>query len=297
MRPEAPATDLKWGAAILLAVAALFALGLWFGPRLSPHADKPAQADVRLVETVLDDAASRAYLNLLDKHAPVAAQDFRVKAARAIGDGWTRAEMREALLQTAFAQFQGLAFDVKKAPVASFDQIIAAFSDGMRRLDAAGSTWCAGPRVAAFLKQDDDALMPALIDQFASDESYDWALGFAGLFLEAAGAARKSPQNHEAPGWTDEYYLQQAGVEYGTQKWLLALQIGAFSNAEGQSYALMQEAIEKMQVCQLGMAVGEVSLRLEPDVRGRIWADLIPEMMYANTPYVLWRVNDYFFIG
>ena len=94
-----------------------------------------------------------------------------------------------------------------------------------------------------------------------------------------------------------EAILQQEGLALGSEQWALALQIAAFANSEGTSYGQMQEVIAGMDVCELGIAVETVSARLPSDVRTRIWADLMPEIMVGNTPYVMYRITDYFFIG
>jgi hypothetical protein len=283
---------------MLFGVAALFALGAVFGPDAAVESPAPAAADTRLVETVLSDAASRDYLAKLDAHAPVAAQTFRLEAAFAIKDGWTQDEIGALLMEAVFAQFRPLASDLQAAPTASYDAILAHFGDGMATLKAQKSAWCQGPRVAKFLTENDDEIVPKLLAQFPyGSDGYDWALAWGGLFLDAAAEGRRARVRHGRPDWRDEVALQQEGVAFGTQKWSLALQIGAFSTSEGQSYAMMQDAIGAMDVCAIGLAIPDVSGRLEADVRGRIWADLMPEIMYGNTPYVLARVNDYFFIG
>ena len=298
MTPERRIIGLKLGVAILFCVAALFALGATFGPKVAVDAPVPLAADTRLVETVLNDAASLEYLAKLDAHAPVAAQTFRLEAAFAIKDGWTRDEVGALLMEAAFGQFRSLAVDLQTAPTASYDAILAHFGEGMATLKAQRSAWCHGPTVAAFLTENDDKIVPQLLAQFPyGSDGYDWALEWGGLFLDAAAEGRRVRVRHGRPDWRDEVALQQEGLAVGTEKWSLALQIGAFSTSEGQSYEMMQDAIGAMDVCGLGLAIPDVSGRLEPDVRGRIWADLMPEIMYGNTPYVLARVNDYFFIG
>ena len=115
--------------------------------------------------------------------------------------------------------------------------------------------------------------------------------------LAAVKQAQDRPRRNARPGARDEAVLQQEGLALGSEQWALALQIAAFANAEGTSYGQMQEVIAGMDVCDLGIAVETVSARLPSDVRARIWADLIPEIMVGNTPYVMFRVTDYFFIG
>ena len=298
MKSERRIIGVKLGVAMLCGVAALFALVTIFGPKAAMKQSPPVAADTRLVETVLNDAASRNYLAKLDVHAPVAAQKFRLEAAFAIKDGWSQEDIGALLMESAFAQFRPMAVDLQIAPTASYDAILAHFGEGMARLKAQNSKWCEGPTVAAFLTENDDEIVPQLLAQFPyGSDGYEWALAWGGLFLDAAAEGRRARVRHGRPDWRDEVALQQEGLAFGTEKWALALQIGAFSTSEGQSYAMMRDAIRGMDVCGLGLAIPTVSERLEIDVRGRIWADLIPEIMYGNTPYVLARVNDYFFIG
>jgi len=140
--------------------------------------------------------------------------------------------------------------------------------------------------------------VPTLLAEFPyASPQYDWAMGWMTTILKAARQGQVQPTRYARPGFRDEAILQQEGLALGSEQWALGLQIAAFANSEGTSYAKMQEVVSGMNVCELGIAVETVSGRLPEDVRGRIWADLMPEIMIGNTPYVMYRVNDYFFIG
>ena len=155
-----------------------------------------------------------------------------------------------------------------------------------------------GATVAEFLAQNDSDLAPSLLAEFPyQSPQYNWAMGWMVTILGAAREGQTEPRRYTRPTFRDEAVLQQEGLALGSEQWALGLQIASFANSEGTSYAQMQDVISSMNVCDLGIAVETVSGRLPEDVRGRIWSDLLPEIMIGNTPYVIYRVNDYFFIG
>jgi hypothetical protein len=296
---DRPRTGLQWGLITLVVVSVLVAFSFyWLGGTGTKivAAEKPNQT-VSLA-SVLSDRVSRDYLAKLDNAAPETAEKLRREAVLSIEDGADSDQIAEIVLQAAFSQFQAKAFDLQYAPVGSYDAIIAKFSGGTSDLKAANSDWCKGLTIQSFLKQSDDELVPSLLSNFPYQSAqYDWVLEWSGLFLDASVAARASQTRHRQPNSRDEFFLQQEGLGLGSSQWGLALQIAAFANAEGQSFDAMQDAIEQINVCDLGIAVGAVSKRLPEDTRGRIWADLMPEIMVGNTPYALARIQDYFFIG
>ncbi len=59
----------------------------------------------------------------------------------------------------------------------------------------------------------------------------------------------------------------------------------------------MREVIESIDVCKLAVTAVDLSDSLPEANRGRIWAELMPEIFYGNTPYVLMLVTDYFFLS
>lgn len=246
----------------------------------------------------LTDAPSRQAVEALRAAAPATFAELDIAAKRAVADGEDEERLAQLLLEALFAQFQRQAGTVKAADGAAFQSIIAGLAKGLRELDAANSTWCDGTQIATYLTQNDDELVPSLLAEFPyASPQYDWAMEWMTTVLTVAKSAQDQPQRWARPTFRDEAILQQQGLALGSEQWGLALQVAAFANSEGVSYAKMQEVISGMDVCELGIAVETVSERLPNQVRARIWADLMPEIMVGNTPYVMWRVTDYFFIG
>ena len=291
--------DLRLGLIILGVVAAGF-LGLFlFGP--SKDTGRTAQDLGATVPGLLDrlsDGPSRAAATALQAAAPVDFGRLDFEAKRAIADGADEADLSSLLLEALFAQFRSQAVAIKIADSADYQTIMAGLATGLRTLKASDSEWCEGPRIAAFLTQNDEELVPSLLAEFPyGSPQYEWAMSWMASVLTIADSARGAPKRWSRPNFRDEAILQEQGLALGSEQWALALQVAAFANSEGVSYARMQEVIGGMDVCQLGIAVESVSARLPDDVRGRIWSDLMPDVMIGNTPYVMWRITDYFFIG
>lgn len=281
-------------ALVALGFAALFAFGpsapsTLVGPEPSPHAD---------LLDLLPDTPTREAVDALKAVAPTSFAELDALSKRAIAGGAGAQAVSELVLEVLFGQFQGQAGAVKAVNSAQFQTIVVELAEGLRILKASDSTWCNGARMADFLAQNDADLVPTLLAEFPyGSPQYDWAMGWMTTILNAAAQGQATPHRYARPGFRDEAILQQEGLALGSEQWALGLQIASFANSEGTSYAQMQEVIGGMNVCDLGIAVETVSGRLPDDVRGRIWSDLMPEIMAGNTPYVMYRVNDYFFIG
>lgn len=292
-------TGLQVGFAALAMVAAVFVGVFALGPEKAEHR-LPADAVLQVPDagSYFPDAASKRVIAALEAANPKTAQTLQRELAFAQRDGASQQGLADILLQALFAQFGEQAIYVQRARVADFDLILSDMMAGVRQLEASDSAWCQGPTVAAFLSTNDDEIVPALLAKFPyGSVQYEWAMGWMIRILEAADNAQRFPTRHGRPTSRDEYILQDEGRALGSSQWALVLQIANFANAEGQSYQAMQDAISAIDVCELGLAIETVSERLPPQVRGRIWADLLPEIMVGNTPYALARVQDYFFIG
>lgn len=285
---------------ISIGVVLLGFIGLFlFGPKPTQPVGAPDRSTTspRLLE-VLDDMPTRAAVEALRAAAPATYAQLDHVAVFALNDGATRQDLSDLTLQALFGELQSQALVMRSARSADYQAIMAGLADGLRQLKSQQSSWCEGERVSAYLAQDDSELVPSLLAEFPyQSPQYDWAMAWMSTILTTAKRAQDRPQRYQRPGFRDETILQETGLALGSEQWALGLQIFAFANAEGTSYAKMQEAVSNMNVCDLGIAVETVSERLPADVRARIWADLMPEIMVGNTPYVMWRVNDYFFIG
>lgn len=292
-------TGLALGFASLAVVAVGFLIVFLSLPESEvPTSETAAQSDRVTPLDQLPDPSTRRAVEALRAVSPATYAELETAARFVQRDGAQREDIAHLLLEALFSQFKGQALSLRSASSSDYQAIIAGLSDGLAQLKANQSSWCDGPTIAAFLTQNDQDLVPSLLAEFPYDSpQYQWAIGWMTTVLTVAKQAQDQPQRHARPGFRDETVLQQEGLALGSEQWALALQIAAFANSEGTSYARMQDVIAGMDVCDLGIAVETVSERLPGDVRARIWADLLPEIMVGNTPYVIWRVTDYFFIG
>ena len=297
--PQDKQTGLKLGL-ISLGVVMLGFVGLFlFGPAPSEPVSqlRDQTASTRLLD-VLNDAPTRDAIEALRTAAPATYAQLETTAIFALNDGATPQDLSYITLQALFGELQNQALAMRSAQSTDYQAIMVGLADGLRQLKSHQSTWCHGEEIAEYLAQNDSELVPSLLVEFPyQSPQYAWAMTWMQTILTVAKRAQDQPLRYPRPGFRDEAILQETGVALGSEQWALGLQIFAFANAEGTSYAQMREAVSNMNVCDLGIAIETVSERLPSDVRARIWADLMPEIMVGNTPYVMWRVNDYFFIG
>ena len=296
---QRPSPGLALGFASLALVTIGFLVAFLVFPKTeAPTAEMPTEQTRVMLLDQLPDPHTRAAVEALRAIAPGTFAELETVAAFAQQDGASRDALAHLLLEALFSQFTEQAPALRSATSADYQRIISGLSDGLVQLQANENPWCDGSTIAAFLAQNDQDLVPSLLAEFPYDSpQYIWAMDWMSTVLNVAKQARDRPLRHARPGSRDETVLQQEGLALGSEQWALALQIAAFANSEGTSYGKMQQVIASMDVCDLGMAVETVSERLPSDVRARIWADLLPELMVGNTPYVMWRVTDYFFIG
>ncbi|MDJ0921816.1 MAG: hypothetical protein QNI84_11865 [Henriciella sp.] len=284
--PQNPArqTGLKTGL-IVLACVLLAGLGLVFtGPERGASTQMAETAPLLVDEPV--------FLQRLDTASPeLADKTRRVLALSPSG------ERREVLLQSALHLFKLEAPRLRYASTTDFDTLVTHFRDGVQKLQDSGSTWCEAGQVETYVRLNETELIPVLIETFArDDDAYAWATQLANLYLDAIVSARARPVQHGQRTYRDKLILQDQGRAMGTRNWVMALSIAAFSQAEGQSYDKMREAIEAIDVCELSLAMADLSSQLPTDTRGRILAELLPETFYGNTPYALAVLTSFFFI-
>ena len=291
-------TGLKLGLISLVLVTVVLAGVFLLGPEPETEPVAPNTSQTTALLDQLQDAPTRRAVEALRAAAPATFNDLNQAAAFAVADEASDEALAQLVLEALFSQFQAQALSLRSANSGNYQAIIAGFSDGLGQLKANQSVWCEGATIAAFLTQNEDELVPALLTEYPyQSPQYEWAMDWMVTILSAMTQGQDRGRPHARPGARDEALLQQEGLALGSEQWALALQIAAFANAEGTSYGQMQEVIAGMDVCELGIAVETVSERLPSDVRARIWGDLMPEIMVGNTPYVMYRVTDYFFIG
>ncbi len=288
---------LKSGAAILVAVALGFAAVLLSRDSAAPIDEDRSTSDAINLYGELDPVSAR-YLAALDRAAPDIAGELRPALQTLMhANREDIIGQRRLVLMAGIAAYRDHGIFLRRASVDQFDRIIAHFERGVTELSEAGSPWCNGPQVEAFLRLHERDLIPKLVDEVAASRTaYDWALDWNTLFLDAVETSKAKPVLHGRRTTADKALLQQTGMTLGPDRWALALQIAAFSRAEGQDYETMRSVIEGIDVCEMGLAMTELSTRIPHGPRGRIWAQLLPEIFVGNTPYVLYVLNDYFFL-
>lgn len=281
---------------ITLALVSVFALALLSRPFSTPlqtesanqrggQPNAPQTDSSPLVADLLETLAS----------ANPAAADRYIQAAPLLPN---QAARRVALLETVLTVLRQEAPYMRYASLGAFTDLLIAFGNGMSALKAADSSWCEASTIADLTRRNETELMPYLLAELASeDESFEWALGFAKFALTATIDARRSPVRHGPRTRNDEAVVQFYGRLLGVERLSVALSVAAFSHSEGRDFATMQDAIRGVDVCELADAFVELSERLPNDVKGRVMAELAPEIFYGNTPYVLYLFRGYFFIG
>lgn len=288
---------LRTGLIILAVIIGAGALTLFRPGILAVQTPTPPVSAPATLSDRLTDAETQAYLTALEKVSPGGAATLQAEAAQRIRAGASDEVLGQLVLMSILVELKDGAGDFKQAPSLHYDRIIAHSGVALQRLKREQSEWCDGPRLAAYLEQDEDRLVPDLLALYPyGSDSYDWAMAFGVMALKAVEAARKTPIRRPRPSSFDKAWLQRTGLALGSEQWALGLQIMAFSQSEGQGYREMQTAIEGIDACELGLAAVQVSNSLPEPIRATIWSDLLPELFHGNVPYVLWRVNDYFYL-
>ncbi|MEL7230916.1 MAG: hypothetical protein AAGJ85_00220 [Pseudomonadota bacterium] len=257
---------------------------------------EPKKVEATLSER-LTDSPTQAYLARLRAVSPAGINTLETEAERRLRAGASNGELAELVLLSILVELKRGAGAFKQAPTEHYDRIIHHAEDALKRLEDEDSPWCEGPHLAAYLEQDDTELISSLIALYPYEsEGYIWAMVFGTMALDAMEAGRASPVRRNRPSGFEKAWLQRTGLALGSDQIVLGLQIMAFSQSEGQGYQEMQTAIEGIDACKLGLAAVQVSNSLPEPIRATIWADLLPELFHGNMPYVIWRVNDYFYL-
>ena len=272
-------------------------LAVWLmqaGPGLAPTEPSVAGAPRPLV---LDDPATRAFLDSLSRAAPAQRATLDNELARARSAGANDARLAQIAVRAAMAQFRQQALALRSASTEDYDRLLAIVRDGLESLQARQSNWCHATRIETLLRQPTPALIDTVLAEFAYDTpQYAWLMAWSAALLDAAYRADISPTRHGPRTARDKLILQDFGRSLAAREWGLALEIAAFSQAEGRGYDTMRDTIDSIDVCELGIAAIDLSGQLPVAVRGRIWSELLPEILYGNTPYALYLVTGYFFI-
>lgn len=250
------------------------------------------------IAAALPDTVTAGYLRKLRRTSPETAEKLQQELQAAIRSGEAAPELADRVTRAALSEFKPNAPYILRASTGNYDRLLDHVRTGFEMMSESGSHWCEAVAVEGLLKLSVDDLIETLIDQFEYDSGgYRWALTWSGFYLDAAYQGQKLPHFHGQRSLQDKLALQEQGLAIGSREWALALQVAAFSQAEGQGYAPMREVIESIDVCKLGIAMVDLSDRLPEPNRGRIWSELMPEIFYGNTPYVLVVVTDYFFLS
>lgn len=283
----------------ILAGIAICASLVWYAS--SPVPPNPSgMSGVSLPEdaTLYPRQATRAYAAQLRRHSADSETTLRCTLASLHAQGAGEEDRRLLVLQSALASLRGAAPNLRWVSVAGYDDILDGFAEGLRRMETSGSRWCKGPAIAALTRQNDSRLIDTVLIELARhDAAYDWALNWTKTVLTHAQEARFHPVRHGRRTGSDETVVQDQGRQLGIERWPVALSVAGFSLAEGRNYAAMRDAVAAIDICQLGQAAEALSDRVPAAIRGRVMAELLPEIFYGNTPYVFYLLQGYFFIG
>ena len=288
---------LRTGLIILGVIAALGLLSLLRLDAFAVQAPTEQTAASKTLEQRLTDPVTANYLEHLQSVSPAGWRTLESEAQTLIRTGASDGELADLILLSILVEAKRGAAAFKQAPIHHYDRMIDHAEAALTQLKRDSSQWCEGPHVAAYLELDDSDLIPTLIALYPyQSESYNWAIEFGTMALNAIEAGRQEPNQRRRPSSFDKLTLQQTIIMLGAEQPFLLLQVAAFSKAEGESYQDMKTAVRNMQVCDLGLLALSASDVLPEYVRANIWADLLPELFHGNMPYVIWRVNDYFYL-
>ncbi|MEM1391247.1 MAG: hypothetical protein AAGG45_09220 [Pseudomonadota bacterium] len=297
MRETGPKTlGLGSGLIILAIMACLGFVSAFNAEQFATQIETQPETEKTELADRLTDISTQNYLTQLKRYAPVTAERLEREADTRIRTGVTDQTLSELVLLSILMELKDGAAAFRRAPPSHYNRLIDHARQGLTRLQRENSPWCEGPQLLTYLEQDDDELIPSLIALYPYEsESYNWAMEFGVLALDAIQAGRHAPINRTRPSNFDKALLQDAAITLGADQPTIALQVMAFSASEGTGYRPMKTAVQNIQACRLGLFALQTSDRLPEVVRVRVWSDLLPELFYGNTPYVIWRVNDYFY--
>jgi hypothetical protein len=299
MTPQ-PRTPLSLGLLVFGLLSAIaISVAIW-KPLPTSEASQSSDAKKGLLQNheVYEHPALRAYAKALADQGDAEERALR----QALGDlqtrGATQQQKRRLVLRSALASLRAEAPHMRSLPVRGYDAIMNGVADGLTQLQDTGSHWCRATTLATLTRKNEGVLLSTIIDDMAqSDAAYDWALSWVTDILELGSQARARPVRHGPRTVADEAVVQDFGRQIGLERWEVALSIAAFAQAEGRSYRAMKQALAAIDVCELGQTLEALSDRAPEAVRGRVMAELVPEIFYGNTPYVLYLLQGYFFIG
>lgn len=300
MRTKLPTrTGLATGLVVLALVAACFVVLVVSGRFVvQSHQNPLPDAYYPSLSQTLDDPATATYLALLARRAPQTALRLEAEAAAAIREGANRDALASLILHATLFEFQRQAHLLRFAPTADYDGLLTHIQDGFVTLAAAKSPWCEAREISNLMQSTSSDLVDRVLVEFTYDSAaYYWALDWGTIILSAAAHAEMQPARRLPLSAYDKSVLQQQGLALGSKQWALALKIAAFSQSEGQGYRPMQDVIDSLDICELAIVAVDLSSHIPIQNRGRIWADLLPEIFAANTPYVFARITDYFFLS
>ncbi|MEM6535907.1 MAG: hypothetical protein AAF613_09735 [Pseudomonadota bacterium] len=281
--------SLKLGLIVLAVVGLAISLFIAIGPQAAI-----TQTTDRI--PVVRSLATSEYAAALGKHSPGVAAQLERDLSAAETNG-TAHDLRRVTLEASLAAYRVHALALRNASNAHYDRMVEHLASGLSGLSKEAPSWCSGAALEPVFRVNQEEFIPALIDEIAAhDAAYAWALEWSEIFLQIQSEAAASPVQRGARSAYDKMILQETGLSLGPDQWQLALQIAAFSQAEGTDYATMRSVVKGVDLCNMGLALANISRRLPAGPKGRIWADLMPEIFAGNAPYALYRVNDYFFL-
>lgn len=269
-----------FGVLTVCVVAAAF-----FGVLLMPGGgkDKPtlisgtAGAETQLL-TVLDDAATKKYINTLTRVSPRAAKKLDAKVSDALADGADKNELAvlvmEAMQEDVISDMKYLA----KADIRHIDGIVGASKSSLQKLSSSNSKWCKGSTYESFADMGPAQVEAKVRREFGyGSGAYTWGLDMQVRVLEAIEDAKVNPKSYGRMTAKDEQAVQMLSMRLISDPQVMKLM-----SLGGQDKAAMARAVKGMDFCRLAVTGLGALQSLPKATRERMWSDAFAQMDLKN---------------
>lgn len=263
-----------FGLVTVAIVSALFVGVLYFPSLTGPgQAEVPGlsdtSADRSLVEA-FDDAPTLAFIQKLNAASPSAANELEREVRRAKARGADKVELGILVLEAGTKAVADNLTRLGRADVDYFNRILDHTSTSLQALSRSGAPYCKGSDLVEFANLPDQQLYAAVFDRVGHGAGlYEFSIELNGIFLDAIRDARAAPVSYARLNASDAQALQTLAFSVMTNPDLMLL-----LNTEGKSRAEMDEVLEAVNFCDLGVTlIGQVD-SLPDETKGRLWSEL-----------------------
>lgn len=253
----------------------------FFGVLLMPGGDKDkttlisgaAGADAQLL-MVLDDAATKKYVNTLTRVSPRAAKKLDAKVSDALADG---ADENELAVLVMGAMQADIVSDMKylaKADIRHIDGIVGASKSSLQKMSSSNSKWCKGSTYESFADMRPAQLEAKVRREFGyGSGAYTWGLDMQVRVLEAIEDAKTNPKSYGRMTAKDEQAVQMLSMRLISDPQIMKL-----ISLGGQDKTAMARAVKGMDFCRLAVTGLGAVQSLPKGTRERMWADAFDQM-------------------